>query len=51
MTRPSMTKGSTRSADVGPRANGTNIGGPANWEEFTQWQWFTIKNTPTQYPF
>jgi benzaldehyde dehydrogenase (NAD) len=35
----------------GTSGNGTNIGGPANWEEFTQGQWFTIKNTPTLYPF
>jgi benzaldehyde dehydrogenase (NAD) len=35
----------------GQSGNGTNIGGPANWEEFTQWQWLTIKEKPTQYPF
>jgi len=35
----------------GQSGNGTNIGGPANWEEFTQWQWVTIKEKPTQYPF
>jgi benzaldehyde dehydrogenase (NAD) len=31
--------------------NGTRIGGPANWEEFTQWQWVTIKEKPNPYPF
>jgi len=28
---------------TGASGNGTRIGGPANWEEFTQWQWMTIK--------
>tara|TARA_E500000305_G_C4029841_1_gene244432 strand:+ start:7902 stop:9371 length:1470 start_codon:yes stop_codon:yes gene_type:complete len=28
---------------VGASGNGTSIGGPANWEEFTQWQWVTVK--------
>ena len=35
----------------GQSGNGTNIGGPANWEEFTQWQWVTIKQGATAYPF
>jgi benzaldehyde dehydrogenase (NAD) len=35
----------------GKSGNGTNIGGPANWEEFTQWQWVTIRDRPTRYPF
>jgi benzaldehyde dehydrogenase (NAD) len=35
----------------GASGNGTRIGGPANWEEFTQWQWLTIKDKPTPYPF
>jgi len=34
---------------VGASGNGTSIGGPANWEEFTQWQWMTIKGTPPHY--
>lgn len=34
----------------GISGNGTNIGGPANWEEFTQWQWVTIKGAATPYP-
>lgn len=34
----------------GASGNGTSIGGPANWEEFTQWQWFTMKGTPPAYP-
>lgn len=35
----------------GSSGNGTSIGGPANWESFTQWQWMTIKNEATAYPF
>src|SRR6266566_4246428 len=29
----------------GASGNGGRIGGPANWEEFTQWQWVTIKDS------
>jgi benzaldehyde dehydrogenase (NAD) len=36
---------------VGASGNGTRIGGPANWEEFTQWQWMTIRDKPGAYPF
>lgn len=35
---------------VGASGNGTSIGGPANWEEFTQWQWVTVKDTAPMYP-
>ena len=35
----------------GASGNGTRIGGPANWDEFTQWQWMTIKERPSPYPF
>jgi benzaldehyde dehydrogenase (NAD) len=35
----------------GASGNGTRIGGPANWDEFTQWQWMTIKAKPNPYPF
>ena len=35
----------------GASGNGTRIGGPANFEEFTQWQWVTIKDKPNAYPF
>jgi benzaldehyde dehydrogenase (NAD) len=35
----------------GQSGNGTNIGGPANWDEFSQWQWVTVKNAATRYPF
>jgi benzaldehyde dehydrogenase (NAD) len=36
---------------TGASGNGTRIGGPANWEEFTHWQWLTIKERPNAYPF
>ena len=35
----------------GAAGNGTRIGGPADWEEFTQWQWVTVKDTPPAFPF
>lgn len=36
---------------VGASGNGTSIGGPANWEAFTHWQWMTVKATAPAYPF
>jgi len=35
----------------GQSGNGTSIGGPANWDEFSQWQWVTVKGAAPQYPF
>jgi benzaldehyde dehydrogenase (NAD) len=35
----------------GASGNGTRVGGPANWEEFTQWQWVTIQDAARAYPF
>ncbi|MGE0593085.1 MAG: benzaldehyde dehydrogenase [Vicinamibacterales bacterium] len=35
----------------GASGNGGRVGGPANWEEFTAWQWVTIKDVPPRYPF
>jgi benzaldehyde dehydrogenase (NAD) len=35
---------------VGASGNGTSIGGPANWEEFMQWQWLTVKGEAPRYP-
>jgi benzaldehyde dehydrogenase (NAD) len=35
----------------GIAGNGTSVGGPADWEEYTQWQWVTIKDHATAYPF
>ncbi|WP_267118332.1 aldehyde dehydrogenase family protein, partial [Xanthomonas sacchari] len=35
---------------VGASGNGSSIGGPANLEEFTQWQWLTVKGAAPAYP-
>jgi benzaldehyde dehydrogenase (NAD) len=35
---------------VGASGNGASIGGAANWEEFTQWQWLTLKGEAPAYP-
>lgn len=32
-------------------AGGTSMGGPSDWETYTQWQWLTLKDSPTRYPF
>lgn len=34
----------------GASGNGSRHGGPANWDEFTQWQWTTIRNKAPAYP-
>jgi benzaldehyde dehydrogenase (NAD) len=36
---------------TGASGNGARHGGPSNWDEFTQWQWLTVKHRPPQYPF
>lgn len=35
---------------TGASGNGTSVGGPADWEQYTHWQWVTIKDVPPQYP-
>ena len=35
----------------GASGNGARHGGPANWDEFTQWQWLTMKQSAPRYPF
>lgn len=35
----------------GASGNGGSVGGPADWDEYTQWQWVTVKNTAPIYPF
>lgn len=35
----------------GKSGNGTRIGGPADIEEFTQWQWVTVRDEAQPYPF
>lgn len=34
----------------GNSGNGSRHGGPANWDEFTQWQWVTFKDEAPIYP-
>jgi benzaldehyde dehydrogenase (NAD) len=34
----------------GASGNGSRHGGPANWDEFTQWRWITVRRTPPSYP-
>ena len=36
---------------VGETCNGGRHGGPADWDEFSQWQWLTIKSEAPRYPF
>jgi benzaldehyde dehydrogenase (NAD) len=36
---------------TGASGNGGRHGGVANWEEFTQWQWVTLQDKATQFPF
>lgn len=35
----------------GKSGNGTRVGGPADIEEFTQWQWVSVKTAATPYAF
>jgi benzaldehyde dehydrogenase (NAD) len=35
----------------GASGNGGNIGGPANWDLFTQWRWITVSDKPSQKPY
>ena len=34
----------------GASGNGSRHGGPANWDEFTQWQWTTVRHSAPAYP-
>jgi len=34
----------------GASGNGSRHGGPANWDEFSQWQWTTVRSTAPAYP-
>ncbi|KTF36432.1 benzaldehyde dehydrogenase [Xanthomonas vesicatoria] len=36
---------------TGASGNGTSVGGPADWEQYTHWQWLTVKSEVPQYPF
>ncbi|HBK36471.1 MAG TPA: benzaldehyde dehydrogenase, partial [Halomonas sp.] len=35
---------------VGASGNGTSVGGSSNIDEFTQWQWLTLKGEAPAYP-
>jgi benzaldehyde dehydrogenase (NAD) len=35
----------------GISGNGGRFGSQAEWDEFTQWQWVTLRNTQREYPF
>ncbi|HEX9044561.1 MAG TPA: benzaldehyde dehydrogenase [Candidatus Limnocylindrales bacterium] len=36
---------------MGASGNGSRFGGQANWDEFSQWQWVTVRDEPRSYPF
>jgi benzaldehyde dehydrogenase (NAD) len=35
---------------MGSSGNGSRFGGAANWDEFTQWQWVTVRDEPRSFP-
>src|SRR3954452_11564584 len=36
---------------MGASGNGTRFGGAANWDEFTEWQWVTVRDDARSYPY
>ena len=36
---------------MGSSGNGSRFGGAANWDEFTQWQWVTVRDEPRSFPY
>src|SRR5919197_408732 len=36
---------------MGASGNGSRFGGAANWDEFTQWQWVTVRDEPRSFPY
>jgi benzaldehyde dehydrogenase (NAD) len=36
---------------MGLSGNGSRFGGAANWDEFTDWQWITVRDEPKSFPF
>jgi benzaldehyde dehydrogenase (NAD) len=36
---------------MGASGNGSRFGGAANWDEFTQWQWVTVRDEPKSFPY
>ncbi len=52
IVKDAVAKGAVlRAGGTGASGNGGRHGGAANWEEFTQWQWVTIRDRATPYPF
>ena len=35
----------------GASGNGSRFGGQANLDEFTEWQWVTVRDDPKSFPF
>ena len=35
---------------MGASGNGSRFGGAANWDEFTQWQWVTVRDVARSFP-
>lgn len=35
----------------GASGNGSRVGGVSNWDEYTQWQWVTLRNQPPSYAY
>ncbi|MDQ1324312.1 MAG: benzaldehyde dehydrogenase [Chloroflexota bacterium] len=36
---------------MGASGNGSRFGGAANWDEFSQWQWVTVRDEPRSFPY
>jgi len=36
---------------MGASGNGARFGGGANWDEFTEWQWVTVRDDARSYPY
>jgi len=36
---------------TGLSGNGGRFGGAANWDEFTEWQWITLRDEPKSFPY
>jgi benzaldehyde dehydrogenase (NAD) len=36
---------------MGTSGNGSRFGGAANWDEFSQWQWVTVRDEPRSFPY
>jgi benzaldehyde dehydrogenase (NAD) len=36
---------------MGASGNGSRFGGAANWDEFAEWQWVTVRDEPKSYPY